>query len=543
MRIVLFGASALWSLVASSVAVADVLTLHGDPTAIEAAREAIAPVELQIASDGAHFMECIVLEVGDVTTLPRTGHLVIALSPDRAKRSEPVRIDPLHVTPLLECDTFADLQVLFGAPEGGVGVGSRRHVRSFEAFLRAPKEADVDPSDGAFDGTVALSLLSRAGRFTWSPEAQATWLAGGGTLANRPHPWSDTLDFTHAFRPLAATVALDRRTSCLEPGFERAAVGMMAAVLGAVDQRDTPLADALGAQAVPLVDHVLQRIDMARPGFQITWDPAVLRPHAQAVRQASTPAELAAAVAAFDAAFRDLPPHEPAGRKTPSTPSTAVDPSELAAIWIDIVEASGLLGTDGPGARRLADGLVSRFLLWSDPLPHEDPRSRDRVRIWPRMLALAPRLFDRTAAAEDPAMSERFELLWRSVLAHSMRSEALTSIQIQQLAAAGWCAPEKIAERTTALLEKCESLLVTALREETRADGDAERAARARASLAQTLRLLDAWGKLEAASPADPHPAMDAWLGGLDARLERLNARGEARRVEALRALRAELVR
>lgn len=408
----------LLSLLCSANSGADVLALtYEGEAAKDEIRALIAPVELRKALNGQFAVQGIVDEFPVRAGQGEQTMKVQFVDLATGARSESIEINPLWFHVRNEPDTLRDLGIFFGTPGTGIGIGSRRHARLLQAAITGDPES-------------RQSLVFKGAALRWldgdrySDSALHEFEAVGGTWAEFP----DSNSFDQHTRDLIAILASARRYGHLAAGFERAAITMwrtwVAGLVARLSEGPTP--DPATAQHLKLLlDAALQSINQALPGNVSPYD---------------------------------RPQDHDAGRLNIFDPVSAVDPSELAAVWIDALRATGLFSSQLPDIQNAMYGLPATAAAFCKQAGPDDHRRFDRHDLRPDMEQIAAELFEPAAQGNDEYRLQMYESLWLQIMLTTARSVTQARCEAQILLAAGWGAAAGLEQRAEELLKRMQSL-------------------------------------------------------------------------------------
>ncbi|MEZ6018007.1 MAG: hypothetical protein R3F49_23080 [Planctomycetota bacterium] len=462
-----------------------VLSFEGEQRRAEI-EAALAPVELVRDHNGMWAVEGVVSRHAHQ---PGQGDVTLefhALGADGATRSAVLTQPSAWWQVANEVDTLWDLALLFGVPGKGVRTGSRRHV---QALIDALASGDRT-TDMRFLGEAPRWIAQRP----WSEEELAELRALGGT-------WSEyrvATDVGLPIRELVAMVAADRRRHHLEPGFERAAVALLRGWLEGVDAGQA-MAGAWGERCASArqawVAAVVQSLWESAPNVLYAYDSAAVQ--AAFVRHRDGPFESealrAAAAAELDTSLT-AEANGKRGRSQVHDPRSGVDPSEIAAVWLDVLLASGLLEGEDALAWSDREPLVGALFALATTSEAPDVRRNDHIDLRPHVQQLTDALF---AARGEPDSGERealFEVLWSHLLRSSPKSLAEARRRAWLVGVAGWGTASGIddkAQRLLAELTRAAEGLAGA--EEVLSRAKPTNVERARARVASWRRGFEGW--------------------------------------------------
>jgi len=344
-----------------------------------------------------------------------------------------------------EPDSLRDLSILFGIPQEGVRIGGRRHVRNLVSILSGEASAD---DLLRFPGA-GLRWLESA---TYSEEDVEAFEAVGGTWLEFPA----TQGFDMPLRDLIYILAAERRYHYLEPGFERAALSLLrgwmeGALVGSNSDSDT-------GRRLSGHFNVSFGAGITVPGSGWVYDPPDVRAAFESLRDANSMDEKAAAKSALKVAVAGHAGGYLGGRINIADPASAVDPSEVALVWIDILRALEFFKVNSSLVEQSLLGLPGNLVAYCNDPDFADPRQNDRHDLRSHVEQLATELFKPGDDLEAPGRKKLYENLWNTLLSKTARTVKQAGCEASILAAAGWGTPTELDSRAEALMNRMESL-------------------------------------------------------------------------------------
>jgi len=438
----------IWLIICNTTAFADILALSGyeGQQNIDKIRRLIAPLEL-IETGRPGWDPVAIGVIERFSSRPGRGPMTLQVrfhNLAKNQQTESITVDTTWFVVRNEPDTLRDLSILFGMPQEGVRIGSRRHVGGMVSML---KGTDRETAGLRFEGAGIRWLNGK----THSEEDLLEFERLGGTWLEFPSSQA----FELPLRELVAIVAADRRYHHLETGFERAAISLMRGWVQGVSESIT--GDVTGSQEGErhlsiLMGLAFQRIGLMAPGSIFEYDPKEVRNAFESMRSANKKKERDMAKNALRVAIANSSSSEKLGRQRWTDPVSAVDPSELAMVWIDTMRAANAFRTDLPLLQNEMKSIPFALAAFCYKPDYPDPRQNDRHDLWPHMLQFADELFAPESGEDTEFRRLLYDNLWAQLLKNNPAEKEEYEREVNLLFAAGWGTPSTIDTHAEKLL-------------------------------------------------------------------------------------------
>jgi len=519
---------------------ADVLVLS--PSAdVKAVGELIAPVPILKDPNGQSYVECVVLELQRFGEAEPPAIKIVAFSPSRQQRSKPVRIPVTAGDVMHEIDTLVDLKTYFGSFGKTTRVGSRRYVRAFLKHYREFRELEFDPSDGIYDGTLLTCVTKQQnergmGRVEFEAAMKA-WTGGGGLYREAPFARQTGHPLGIQIRDIVAKIALERRCRYLEPGFEPAAVAMVSALIAAEPAADGPYRKTQLSLRAGFLSQLAGMTGSAGPRSVADSDPPEVRDLARQLIDSTNDEKREELRGRLRAELAKHTTAKDGVRARWAEQWTALDPSELTNVWMDVHANSPLLRPGGaasdPIEQRAVLHLISNLAAMTARPADPNPRRHDRIPLWPRVPEITTRLFGRNASAPWTKQGRKRQAeLWRQILVKGNLDPSASKRSATLMATAHWGPPDEIDAKAKELLrqlqQRAQYVLSARNRLASATDADRERLtrslARAEREFAGALALAHRMSAVEPEGPTDPPLALRKQKEELDKWVQEIRA-------------------